>query len=45
MITGAQIGQARELLEWAPSRLAQRAKLPITHRGVNAAGDLVLLSA
>ena len=27
MITGAQIRQARELLGWAPSRLAQRAKL------------------
>ena len=27
MITGAQIRHARELLGWAPSRLAQRAKL------------------
>jgi hypothetical protein len=27
MITGAQIRKARELLGWAPSRLAQRAKL------------------
>ena len=27
MITGAQIRAARELLGWAPSRLAQRAKL------------------
>jgi hypothetical protein len=27
MITGAQIGQARELLGWPPSRLAQRAKV------------------
>ena len=27
MITGAQFRQARQLLGWAPSRLAQRAKL------------------
>ena len=27
MITGAQIRKARELLGWAPSRLAKRAKL------------------
>jgi hypothetical protein len=27
VITGAQIRHARELLGWAPSRLAQRAKL------------------
>jgi ribosome-binding protein aMBF1 (putative translation factor) len=27
MITGVQIRKARELLGWAPSRLAQRAKL------------------
>ena len=28
MITGAQIRAARELLGWAPSKLAQRAKMP-----------------
>ena len=27
MITGAQIRQARELLGWPPTRLAQRAKV------------------
>jgi hypothetical protein len=27
MITGAQIRQGRELLGWAPTRLAQRAKV------------------
>jgi hypothetical protein len=30
MITGAQIRRARELLGWAPTRLAQRAKLHST---------------
>ena len=41
MITGQQIKAARELLGWAPSRLAQRAKLhsAIVRRAESVAGE------
>jgi len=41
MITGQQIKAARELLGWAPSRLAQRAKLhsTIVQRAESVAGE------
>jgi ribosome-binding protein aMBF1 (putative translation factor) len=41
MITGQQIKAARELLGWAPSRLAQRAKLhsAIVQRAESVAGE------
>ncbi len=41
MITGAQIRQARKLLRWEPSKLAQRAKVHslIIQRAESVAGE------